>query len=105
MHLPSFHGMLLTNIERNVMTGPVRENRPRPESKFHRAARIYRGFSPKPTPERPVYAGRCLLLQGAKPDESIINKGGTAEVTNFRPFYNKGREFFLYRDNRPLVSH
>ncbi|WP_217504745.1 hypothetical protein [Paenibacillus taichungensis] len=36
------------------MTGPVREDQPRPESKFHRAARIYRGFSPKPTPERPV---------------------------------------------------
>ena len=69
------------------MTGPVRENQLRTESKFHLAARIYRGFSPKPTPERPVVYRTVPSVTGHEPDDliMIINKGGTAEVTNFRP--------------------
>ncbi|MDP9697199.1 hypothetical protein SAMN05720606_103299 [Paenibacillus polysaccharolyticus] len=88
------------------MTGPVRENQLRTESKFHLAARIYRGFSPKPTPERPVVYRTVPSVTGHEPDDliMIINKGGTAEVTNFRPFLTKGREFFLYL-SRLLRNH
>lgn len=50
-----------------------------------------------------IGTGQCLLLQGMKPDDTLINKGGTAEVTNFRPFYyKKGGSFFCTCIDFPL---